>query len=106
MLVARISLMIIAVFACAGLAEATSTRPRSMAVFDEAAADDSQGPMDPVIEEPIRPVFSEGPASRQLAPAECGAMSLSMLPAAMVLMSMMRFVSCRSLRRRRGDRLN
>lgn len=99
MLVARISIVLLAVFAFAGLAEATSPLPRLIALTGEAVADEAQGPMDPVIEEPIRPLFPDDPSSQRLPAAECGAMSVGMLSVAMALMGMMRIAPRRALAR-------
>jgi hypothetical protein len=96
MLATKILMSVLSAYLVAGVASADVMPVRPIT----AALAESPEPMDPVIEEPIRPLYSEEPATRRLTPPECGAISLGMLPAAMVLMSMLRFAPGRAHRRR------
>ncbi len=68
--------------------------PKATARQDVAVGLDSGGavlaPADPVIEEPLRPLFPDGQMSAHDVPNRCGSVPLFLLPVGLLLMQVMR----------------
>jgi hypothetical protein len=96
----RVSLIMVGLVVFAGQASALDEQdlPRitcQLAHQDVGAMPEPSVPVDPIIEEPIRPLYSEGVDSPANRPADCGPLGTLILPLSLLVVASLRFAPFR-----------
>lgn len=100
----RLSILVIVGIAICGSQARSSQDGRgqlidgSVATHDDGLASEPSIPVDPIVEEPIRPLYPQGADPSLSSPRDCGPLDVLILPAGLLVLVSLRCAPCRHFR--------